>query len=79
MYYYICHRGYNWNPRQLSVLFVSECGGYEQGDHITPLGSADFGGLTIISRVSHDMIKPALERGIMVFADDINLLKKVGV
>ena len=67
--YYFCYRGYNWNPRQLCVLFASFHSDYKQGDHVTPAGSENFAGLTIINKVPRDFVKQAAERGAKVFAN----------
>ena len=76
MYYYICYRGYNWNPRTCCVLFSSIYDDYELGNHVSPLGCADCGGLTIINKVSRDFVKQAVERGVKIFSDVLVFAEK---
>lgn len=66
MYYYICYRGYEWNPKESCILFSSCYGSYEPGDHAYPAGADGFG-VTIINKVSREFAKQAIARGAKIF------------
>lgn len=62
-YWYIGYRGRDWKPDETCVVVCSLYDDLESGDVVHPAGSADFDGITIISRMSADAVKSAYERG----------------
>lgn len=81
MYFYICYRGCVWNPRKSCVIFASIYGDYSQGDHLTPFGTEDFEGVTVINKVSRDFVREAVESGAIVYASvpDIAIKGALGI
>lgn len=69
MYFNICYRGRVWNPCKTCVIIASIYGDYSQGDHSTPCGTEDFGGVTVINKVTRDFVREAVERGAVVYAN----------
>lgn len=64
MYFaYVCYKGKEWSIEQPLCVIVSMYNDYEQGDHATPCGTEDFGGLTIVAPIDFKSLTDAYLRG----------------
>lgn len=63
MYFYLAHRGRFWNPAETLVVYASIYNDYESGDHVTPSGTEDFDGLTVVSSIDALSLVEAMDRG----------------
>lgn len=69
MYYYICHRGPDWNPNETCVLAVSMYPNYEGRDRLFPAGTEEFGGLTVIGRIRTAAAHDAVSLGAVLYSN----------